>query len=170
VGSDWVSELVAHELAHLVFDDVARGPYGYPPRWLNEGVAVHLSRGFDEGDRAQVAAAARSGSIIPLDGLAGQFPTRPGRFRLAYAESISAVHHLVEQHGDAAVRELVAALAGGATLDAAFEAATGGDFRAFEDDWLASIGAVRPEPYGPPPGSSDGLPAARVPNGSALLR
>ena len=50
VGSDWVNELVAHELAHLVFAEVARGPYGYPPRWFNEGLAVHLSRGIDEGD------------------------------------------------------------------------------------------------------------------------
>ena len=67
-------------------------PSRYPPRWLNEGVAVYLSRGLDAGDRAQVAGRGRApATIIPLEGLAGQFPTRPGRFGLAYAESASAV-------------------------------------------------------------------------------
>jgi hypothetical protein len=170
IGSDWVPELVAHELAHLVFDEVARGPYDYPPRWLNEGVAVLLSRGLDEGDRAQVAGAARSGSIIPLEGLAGQFPTRASRFRLAYAESVSAVDHLVRRHGEAAVRELVATLAGGGTLDEAFVAATGDDFLAFEDDWLGSVGAQRPDPYGPTPGATATLPGTTAPIAAALLR
>ena len=88
VGSDWVEELVRHELTHIVFDDAASSPFAYPPRWLNEGVAVYLSRGQDAGDRAQVEAAARAGTLIPLEGLDGQFPTRARRFSLAYAESV----------------------------------------------------------------------------------
>ena len=95
IGSDWVEELVRHELTHLVFDDAVRSPFAYPPRWLNEGVAVHLSRGLEESDRAQVEAAVRGGTIIPLEGLDGQFPTRARRFSLAYAESASAVTYLV---------------------------------------------------------------------------
>ena len=75
VTSDWVEELVVHELAHIVFDEAVDNPYGYPPRWLNEGLAVYLAKGYDDGDRAQVAAAARAGSLIPLEGLAWQFPT-----------------------------------------------------------------------------------------------
>ena len=38
-----MTELVAHELTHLVFDEAAHNPYAYPPRWLNEGLAVYLS-------------------------------------------------------------------------------------------------------------------------------
>ena len=170
VDADWVTELVAHELAHLVFDEATRNPYAYPPRWLNEGLAVHLSRGLDDGDRDQVAGAARSGAIIPLEGLEGQFPTRPGRFSLAYAESVSAVDHFVERHGDAGVRELLAALADGASVDEAFQAATGEDFDAFEDGWLAAVGATRAEPYGPQPAPPAPLSERDAATVGALLR
>lgn len=173
VDSDWVDELVTHELAHLVFDEATRNPYAYPPRWLNEGLAVHLSRGLDQGDRAQVAAAARNGSLIPLEGLAAQFPTRPDRFGLAYAESVSAVDRLIGRHGEAGVLRLVAALAQGDSLDDAFRAATGEGFTAFEDAWLASVGAERAEPFGPqaaPPGPAvDGGRPDLGPASGALL-
>lgn len=169
-GSDWVPELVTHEVAHIVFDEAVSSPYGYPPRWLNEGLAVYLAKGYDEGDRAQVAGAARSGSIIPLEGLAGQFPTRPSRFGLAYAESVAAVDHLIQTHGEQAVVRLVAALGEGATLDEAFVAATGADLRAFEAAWLASLGAERPEPYGPQPGEPGPVPEAWSEPAGALLR
>jgi hypothetical protein len=163
VSSDWVDELVSHELAHLVFDEATANPYGYPPRWFNEGLAVYLSRGLTDGDRTQVAAAARAGTIMPLEGLAAQFPTRPGRFGLAYAESTSAVDRLIERHGDEAVLRLVRALRAGDSFEEAFETATGERFEAFEDDWLASLGAQRPAPLGPvaaPPGPSVAAPSS----------
>jgi hypothetical protein len=159
-GSGWVSELVRHEIAHIVFDEAVRNPYRYPPRWLNEGLAVYLAKGYDDGDRAQVEGAARGGSIIPLEGLTGQFPTHPIRFGLAYAESVAAVDHLIRTHGDAALGQLIRALGEGATVDEAFVAATGMDLRAFEDAWLASLGADRPEPYGPVPGEPGPVPEA----------
>ena len=122
VDSGWVYELITHELTHIVFDAAVRNPYGYPPRWLNEGLAVYLSRGYDDGDRAQVEGAARIGSLIPLDGLTGQFPTRASRFGLAYAESVAAVDFLVATHGQAGLVRLISAFAEGATLDEAFGA------------------------------------------------
>ena len=107
---------------------------------------MHLSRGLDAGDRAQVAAAARAGTLMPLEGLAAQFPTRPDRFGLAYAESSAAVDRLVARHGNESVLRLVRALRAGDSFDEAFEAATGEGFSAFEDDWLESLGAQRPAP------------------------
>ncbi len=68
IDSDWVEELVVHELTHLVFDEAVANPYQYPPRWLNEGLAVYLSKGYDSGDRDQVEGAAGSDTIIPLGG------------------------------------------------------------------------------------------------------
>jgi hypothetical protein len=160
VSSGWVEELVVHELAHIVFDDAAGNLYGYPPRWLNEGLAVYLAKGYDEGDRAQVGAAARAGTIIPLEGLAGQFPTRASRFGLAYAESVSAVDRFVSVYGEDELATLITSFADGTSLDEAFQAATGESFLAFEDDWLASVGAERPEPYGPLPAAPATLPDA----------
>ncbi len=149
IDSDWADELITHELAHLVFHEAVDNPYQYPPRWLNEGLAVYLSKGFDDGDRRQVQGAAGGGTIIPLEGLGGQFPTRPGRQRLAYAESISAVAFFVETYGQDRLVQLIRSFGEGTGLDAAFEAATGADFASFDAAWLASLGADQPEPYGP---------------------
>jgi Peptidase MA superfamily len=151
ISSDWVEELVTHELTHLVFDAAVRNPYAYPPRWLNEGLAVYLSAGNQRGDKLQVEGAVRSGSIIPLDGLGGQFPTQPNRFALAYAESVAAVDYFVETYGQDRLVELITSFARGIGLDEAFVNATGDDFAAFDDAWLASLGAERPVPLGPVP-------------------
>ena len=60
----------------------------------------------------------------------GQFPTRPGRFSLAYAESVSAVDHFIgtSRRGGACARSWPP-LADGATVDEAFRAATGDGLR-----------------------------------------
>jgi hypothetical protein len=160
VGSDWVEELVRHELVHLVFDDALTSAFADPPRWLNEGVAVHLSRANVEGDRAQVRAAVEAGTIIPLDGLAGQFPTRPGRFGLAYAESAAAVAYLVETYGEQALGAIVDGYAAGLDSDAAFRRAIGVDMRTFAADWLESIGSPPVEPRGPRPAPPGPVPEA----------
>jgi hypothetical protein len=155
VGSDWVDTLVSHELTHLVFAEAVANPYHFPPRWLNEGVAVVLSQGYDASDRATVSAAVGSGSIIPLEGLAGLFPTQRDRFSLAYAESASAVDHLIRTHGEDRLAALITSYADGVSDDEAFLAALGQTMREFDDGWLRSVGAQRPEPYGPqlaPPG------------------
>ena len=89
---------------HLVFDTAVENPYHFPPRWLNEGLAVYLSEGYGRarpGD-GRVGAAA-TGTLIPLDGLTGQFPTTRDGFFLAYAESVSAVDFLVRTHGQDAL-------------------------------------------------------------------
>ncbi len=88
IDSDWIEELITHELAHLVFHEAVDNPYQYPPRWLNEGLAVYLSRGYTGADRALVEGAAGGGTIIPLEALGGNFPTRVTRSGLAYAESV----------------------------------------------------------------------------------
>jgi hypothetical protein len=168
-GSGWVEELVRHELTHIVFDEAVLNPYTYPPRWLNEGLAVYLAKGYTDGDRREVEAAARARRLMPLEGLAGQFPTRAGGFGLAYAESVSAVHHLVDRHDEQTLARLITSFADGLSLEEAFSAATGEGFSAFEDGWLASLGAERLEPYGPRPAEPGPVPEAWASAAAALL-
>jgi hypothetical protein len=152
IDSDWVDVLVTHELTHLVFAEAVENPYHQPPRWLNEGLAVHLSEGYTAGDRATVEAAADDGSIIPLEGLSGFFPTTRDRFALAYAESVSAVDHFIGVHGEEKLVALIRSYATGVTDDEAFETATGGDVAAFDAAWLDSLGVAVPDALGPQPG------------------
>jgi hypothetical protein len=160
VDSDWVDVLVAHELTHMVFADVTDNPYRQPPRWLNEGLAVYLAEGYGVGDRAQVADAAAGGHLTPLAAIAGLFPITYDSFSLAYAQSVSAVDFFIDTYGQNALVRLIGTYRDGVTDDEAFEAATGADFRTFDDAWLAAQGVERPEPLGP-------RPAPRAPQPSA---
>jgi hypothetical protein len=155
----WDEIVVRHELVHLVFDTAVQNPYHFPPRWLNEGLAVYLSQSYDAGDRSAVESAARGGSLIPLDGLVGQFPTGEGFF-LAYAESVSAVDFFIRTHDQDALVALIGSYADGLTDNEAFEAAIGMDTAQFNAAWLADLGAVVPQKHGPQPAPPGPRPSA----------
>jgi len=167
VNASWVSTVLPHELTHLVFNTAVANPYHFPPRWLNEGLAVYLSQGYDPTDRGLVASAVAAGNLTPLNGLAGQFPSTQGQFYLAYAESVSAVDYLIRTYGRPALVSLIKSYASGVTDDEAFTAALGVDTATFDRAWLASLGAAVPAKVGPqpappgpvPPGWSGGGPA-----------
>ena len=159
-GSDaTVREVVPHELPHLVFNTAVDNPYHSPPHWLNEGLAVYLSRGYDADDRAMVAAAARAGSLTPLNGLAGNYPTSEDRIFLAYAEGVSAVDFMVRRYGKPALVALVRSYAKGVTDDEAFTAALKVDTAGFTTNWLADLNAKTPVKVGPKAPPAGPLPA-----------
>jgi hypothetical protein len=155
INDPWVWIVIPHELTHLVFDTAVHNPYRFPPRWLNEGLAVYLSQGYTAGDRGLVDRAVKSRNLIPLTALAGQFPTDAAKTYLAYAESVSAIDYLVRTHGEPALLALVDAYKAGLTDDEAFTKALGRDLAAFQAGWLKDIGADAPQQFGPvanPPG------------------
>lgn len=160
INASWVSTVIPHELTHLVFDTAVANPYHYPPRWLNEGLAVYESEGDPASYRSSVRDAIAADSLMPLDGLTGEFPTTADRFYLAYAESVSAVDFLVRTYGQSAMVSLVRSYAAGVTDDEAFRAALGTDVAGFQSAWLDSLAAAVPSPYGPQP-----APAGPVPPG-----
>jgi len=159
INDSLVAVRIPHEFVHLVFNTASQNPYHSPPRWLNEGLAVYQSQGYDAGDRSAVESAARGGSLIPLDGLVGQFPTGDGFF-LAYAESVSAVDFFIRTHDQDALVALIGSYADGLTDNEAFEAAIGQDVAAFNAAWLADLGAVVPEKHGPQPAPPGPRPSA----------
>jgi hypothetical protein len=169
IDDAWVGVVVPHELVHLVFDTAVRNPYHFPPRWLNEGLATYLSQGYEPGDRTTVERAARDGTIIPLEGLGGQFPTTYDGFFLAYAESVSAVDFFIRTHGQEALLALIDAYADGRTDDEAFQAAIGMDMAAFDAAWLAELGVEPPVRHGPQPAPPGPQPAAWTDGGAVPL-
>ncbi len=160
INQTWVETVVPHELTHLVFATATDNPYHQPPHWLNEGLAVYLSEGYAAGYRSSVEQVAGDGTIIPLEGLAGAFPTTFERFHLGYAESVSAVDYIVNTKGRDALVAMIRSYATGLTDDEAFEAALGVDIAGFEAEWLASLGAKPPVRHGPQP-----APPGPVPEG-----
>lgn len=160
INDPWVGVVIPHELVHLVFDTAVRNPYRFPPRWVNEGLAVYLSEGYTAADQGLVGSAVGSGDLIPLDALGGQFPTDANKTSLAYAESVSAIDYLVRTDGKPALVGLVKAYKDGLTDDEAFSKALGVNLAAFQASWLQELGAQAPVRYGPQP-----APAGPVPPG-----
>jgi len=158
VNASWVGIVVPHELTHLVFGTATDNPYHSPPHWLNEGLAVYLSQGFDSSDRSAVGSAASDGTLMPLTSLAGQFPTAGDRFGLAYSEAVSAIDFMVSTYGKPALVQLIVSYAQGRTDDEAFQAALGVDVAGFEAAWVKDLGAGEPVSVGPKPAPAGALP------------
>ncbi|HET7676774.1 MAG TPA: peptidase MA family metallohydrolase [Candidatus Limnocylindrales bacterium] len=150
IDSDWVDEVVAHELAHVVIDGAIQ-PHRRIPHWLSEGLAVYLSVGFSDRWRAELRDGIRSGRVLPLAGLARKFPPGEERFGLGYGAGASAVDFFVRRHGEAKLVQLVRSYAEGITDDEAFLGATGQDFAAFDQAWQKEIGVGPLASFGPQP-------------------
>lgn len=155
----WVGIVIPHELTHIVFGTATDNPYHAPLDWLNEGLAVYLSAGFDGGARSSVQSAVSDGTLMPLSSLADGFPGSADRFSLAYDEAVSAIDFMVRSYGRPAVVKLVRSYAQGLTDDEAFEAGIGHDVAGFEAAWLADLGAPAPSPFGPQPAPVGALPS-----------
>jgi hypothetical protein len=161
IDDSWVGVVIPHELTHIVFDTASKNPYHEPPHWLNEGLAVYVSGGYDASYRSNIRDAIKNGTLMPLDGLTGQFPTDATGFTLGYAESVGAVDYLVRTYGKDALVKLIRSYADGRTDDEAFKAALGVDAKGFSDAWLADAdpGGKPLAAYGPQPASSGPVPA-----------
>ena len=159
IDADWVGIVIPHELTHLVFNTAVDNPYHFPPRWLNEGLAVYLSQGYASDDRQAVEDAAADGTLMPLGSLSGQFPTTRDRFSLAYAEGASSVDFFVRAHGRDALIALIRSYADGLTDDEAFRKSIGVDVAGFDAAWRDELHARDPLVRGPQPAPPGPLPA-----------
>jgi hypothetical protein len=160
--------LIKHELTHVVFHRAVDNPYHGVPRWLDEGTAVYLSEGYSDYWKGFVNGAVSSKALIPLDGLAGLFPSVKDEFYLAYGEAVAAVDFFIRTYGDQTFWSLVKSYANGVSDDDAFKAATGSDVQAFNTAWFASLGLSVPQAAGPQPGPSAPVPADWLAAGGTL--
>ena len=112
-----VAVRIPHEFVHLVFDTAVVEPVPRPAALAQRGPGGLPERGLRLGRPArQVEDAAKSGTLIPLDGLTGQFPNGQDFF-LAYSESVGAVDYMIRTYGKDALVTLIRsyAAAGGRT-------------------------------------------------------
>jgi len=158
IGDDYVDLLVAHELTHLVFNTATENVYRHAPHWLNEGIAVYLSEGMSVRWQAALADGVARDALIPLDGLSSRFAAGDYRFRLGYAQGVSAVDFFVRTYDEPTLWQLVRSYAEGLSDDDAFQRATGADLAAFNAAWMRSLDVDVPAVHGPQPGPTGPLP------------
>ncbi len=138
-GRPALAALLPHEIAHVLMG--ARWGTGYAliPQWLREGTAAGYEMEPRPEFEVQLREAVADGSIIPIPSLCRVFPAEESPAMLAYAESKSFVAFLKEHYGLAAVRNALAAYAGGAECGQGIEAATGRSLPDLVTDWLESF-------------------------------
>ena len=163
----YAATVVPHELTHVAFDDATTNPYHQPPHWLNEGIAVYVSQGFDLSDKQLVGEAASGGGLMPLAAIRGQFPTTQDRFYLAYAESVSAVDYFVRTYGHDDLVKLVKSFGTGASDDEAFQTAIGMGVDAFDKAWMKANGVTDLQSFGPQPAPTGPVPSDWIGGGAA---
>jgi len=144
--------VLRHELAHSF---IAARTAGNCPTWLQEGIAQWLEGGDPGRQDAVVAAAATTGRLLPLLTLEAPFQSLPATdVTLAYAESLSAVAHIIRIRGEGGVGRLLAGLGDRLPSEEALPVALALSYPEFQKSWEAQL--RRPVS---PPRRSDGAGA-----------
>ena len=129
--------VLRHELAHSF---IAARTAGNCPTWLQEGIAQWLEGGDPGRQDAFVAAASTSGRLLPLLTLEAPFQSLPAtEVPLAYAESLSAVAHIIRIRGEAGVGRLLAGLGDRLPSEEALPVALALSYPEFQKSWEAQL-------------------------------
>jgi hypothetical protein len=136
-GRTDIEEVLQHEYAHLALARALRG--NTAPQWLDEGVAMLQSRGWNLSWTYILSRGVLSNTIIPLEDLTDGFPLDQGQAQLAYAQSFSFVSFIKNEHGAEALPRLITGLAHGLDAETALRQATGLGLRHLERGWKAEL-------------------------------
>jgi tetratricopeptide (TPR) repeat protein len=125
--------VLRHELAHSF---IAARTGGNCPTWLQEGVSQWLEGGDPNREDAAVAALAKSGQLHPLITLEAPFQGLSAtEAPLAYAESLSAVAHILRKRGEPGVIRLLSALGDRIPSEEALPVALALSYPEFQKSW-----------------------------------
>jgi tetratricopeptide (TPR) repeat protein len=129
--------VLRHELAHSF---VASRAGANCPTWLHEGLAQWLEGGDPEREDARLALLARKSRLPSLESLEPPFVgMSQAAAQNAYAQSLSAVAHLLRSGGEAGVSRLIAALGRGQPAREALPATFGLTYRELQRTWEAHL-------------------------------
>jgi tetratricopeptide (TPR) repeat protein len=129
--------VLRHELAHSF---VAARAGAACPTWLHEGLAQWLEGGDPEREDPGLARFARRSRLPRLESLERPFVgLSEANATAAYAESLSAVAHLLRLRGEAGVRRLIEALGQGQPAAEALPSIFGLSYGELQRDWEAHL-------------------------------
>jgi tetratricopeptide (TPR) repeat protein len=151
-GYGW-QDTLAHEYVHYVLEVKARGRV---PLWLHEGLARYAQERWREPfpkaltprQAHLLAKALAGGGLVPLTRMVPSFAKLDSaqQAALAYAQVHSMVLYLVERHGQAGLKQILAALSAGADVDAALRRLTGVSLTPFVARWKRALAQQGLEP------------------------
>jgi hypothetical protein len=140
-----VTNVVAHELAHMALGAALRGR---APRWLDEGFAYLHSSDWSFARSRTLTGMAWTGDVIPLSEIDRRFPAQEAEASRAYAESYDLVAYLAKrgtspEHYDDGdrwpFRHFLARIAAGDDLDVAARKAYRARLDELFGEWYQSL-------------------------------
>ncbi|MFC2020058.1 peptidase MA family metallohydrolase [Chloroflexota bacterium] len=153
---DWGKRATAHELAHLVTQQMTYNPYSGLPSWLNEGLSMYAEGLLGSTFVAQLDKAIAENRLISVRSLSSPFSAFREESALAYAQSYRLIEFLVGSYGQAKMLELLNTFREGASYDEALERVYGFDMDGLDILWRESLTRLSR------PALDKNMPTARV--------
>lgn len=163
-----IRRVLPHEVSHLLLYQATTNPYGGPPHWLDEGLAVYNQETADSSLTPLLDRAVKTGTLLPTRALNSNFPLDPTQARLSYAESLSLVQYLVGKYGDARLGELLRSFKAELSYDEALRQTFGFDTDGLDREWKASLKYAGDKPAADKNPGAFG-PLDSLPGGGKLL-
>jgi hypothetical protein len=134
---EWGKRTIAHELTHLVINQLTENPYNYLPTWLNEGLAMSSEGELELSFILALSWAEANNSYISVRSLCSPFSAYVEQTVLAYAESYKIVTYLIEEYGSEKMLELLNTFKQGSGYDEALIKVYGFDMDELNTLWLS---------------------------------
>ncbi len=160
---DWFAhDIVPHELAHVVYNEIFRETWVRVPTWFNEGIATYNERHDHVDDMDVVLKAAADGELIPLRHLATQASGQAhGSVHLWYSEAYSLVAFIADTYGEEKLGEVILTLADNHPMEETLQQTLDMDLIEFEMGWREWLGY--PVDSIPTPMTIPTIPVATIP-------
>lgn len=143
LADTWGTEVVPHELAHLVVAQYGRSCVGGSrPTWLNEGLAVYAEGPPSAETLADLERGLEENAFEPIRSLNGAFAADHSQAGLSYSQSYSIVNYMLETYGQEKMQQLLLTLAAGEEYDEALLEVYGFTIDGLESEWRTAIGAA----------------------------
>jgi hypothetical protein len=130
----------AHELTHLITNQLTDNPFAGIPAWLNEGLSMYAEGELRASNQRAVDDAVRRNALLSLRAASG-LPGKPEQVNLFYGQAYSVVRYLVDTYGAEKMSQLLATFKQGSNVSDALNKVYGFDLDGLESKWRAAIGA-----------------------------
>ena len=135
------SDILRHELSHIVLRSAVKGPFSNLPAWLEEGVAVYGQSQPLADMKSALEAAIKSNRPLTIRSLSSaSVGESDGNVSLFYGQSYSVVRFLIDEYGEEKFRDLLGAFREGNRTDDALMQVYGFDQDGLENAWRRSVG------------------------------
>jgi hypothetical protein len=133
----WGKTTIAHELTHLVINQMTLNPYSDLPNWLSEGLAMYNENEGLLGPEFNfyLTQAIAKNSLISVQSLSSPFSANDEEAYLSYAESYSLVEFLIASYGQGKMLELLNTFRQGSSYDGALKKVYGFDMGGLDSLW-----------------------------------